>query len=409
MSFSDSIISAAKSYFKMGGLELWDFKTESGNDKTAFLNLRSIGGTDAPKAFYHDIKPLGSGLINVVDDFYWNTQPLGFNARNSVPFIRLKEKKLKFNALYAQIAYGAATFGEASINFSAAMAETGKKIADGMETKDGNATPADSGFFGGLANAIGANANSFSDALNGKLSSIANLGQSGKYDKELSPYSGLYITEDTKFTYIFPYYTGDYMNNVLRTEQTKDNFATGAANLANKKVAETYDYMGMSSGIEQSVNISNAAVGASQGQTFEIKFMLYNTMEYEHVIKNWKLLFMLRYQNNIGKVTRSLVDLPVIYEVSLPGNQFIPYAYMQAIQVTNLGTQKYMQLKDVYTDPETKTLTSIMATIPEAWEVTIKMTSLVTPSKNLIHYGLRAGNVNTNPNDIINIVGGLFG
>ena len=125
---------------------------------------------------------------------------------------------------------------------------------------------------------------------------------------------------------------------------------------------------------------------ADKGRTINIKFPLLNTGSVEDIQQNWQLLFGLIYQNRPGRETRSIIDLPVIYEVSLPGVVYMPYAYISSLSIKFLGSRRLLKIQaPIDGIPPLDTI------IPDAYEVNITIQGLNDETKNFIYAAIAGG------------------
>ena len=101
--------------------------------------------------------------------------------------------------------------------------------------------------------------------------------------------------------------------------------------------------------------------------------------------KNWELIFLLLYQNLPNKRNRLFFDPPVIYRADVPGVFHYLYSYMSKLEVTALGNTQprkiSLNIKDNKESTDNKQLTETL--IPEAFNVSITLTSLLPETKNL--------------------------
>ena len=196
------------------------------------------------------------------------------------------------------------------------------------------------------------------------------------------------------------------------------------------------------------------------GETKTFKFTLANTNHVDDIAKNWQLIFMLLYQQLPNKISKVLLEPPVIYEVEIPGVFYTPFAYIQTVNVANKGAIRKMKVPVLYykgireklnlgamdasrTGPDwnakikgtkpRKTVNRVRPSasnsstkpkgpgevtgrvqqgtstaaqdpveewvetiVPDAWEITITINSLIPPTKNLLfHSTLGPGTKNT--------------
>ena len=176
-------------------------------------------------------------------------------------------------------------------------------------------------------------------------------------------------------------------------------------------------------------------------QPIQIQFYLSNSHSYEEVVKNWHLLFLLHYQNLPNKNNKVSLEPPVMYEVIIPGHYYSPFSYIQNISIAGMGNTRVMEIplnvkrsgagvevsQYVPTSRKTvgfskgpvskgthataaaslvkqsarsKTATgnvaglpmNINVPIPEAYVVTISMTSMVPDAKNFLYHTLKNDN-----------------
>jgi hypothetical protein len=169
-----------------------------------------------------------------------------------------------------------------------------------------------------------------------------------------------------------------------------------------------------------------------EGDAITFTFPLYNNVSYESLVRNFELCTMLTYQQLANKTSRVLLDPPVMYEVEIPGKFYSPYAYIANLSIQGLGAQTHRKIKTLSkfvdggdqpaesnsasktgdgstddsspknnqpgrpckltedkTDDESLVVDAI---IPDVWEVTITLQSLVPSTKNLYYHALAGAN-----------------
>lgn len=354
--------------------------------------------------------PPSNQYINIKDDFYWNLNRVGSNsARQDVPYIILKEKQCTVNSFYTQLAYETATFMETSVNLSGNLTNTARQASDAMDSHDKSVSAKNDGFLAGLAKTVNESNNALNDAL--ASSGLGGLLNMNKQGNSLDPYVGLYITKPTGFHYIFPYYSDKMVETALSTEGGKIEMGFGpidatinAAVGVGNKIAKS---QAMTASDKSVYTEKFREITPAPGTSYTIEFHLYNTIDYEGIIKNWQFVYLFGYQNRIGRHNRTLKDLPIIYEVTIPGVQHIPYCIVSKFAVSYVGTRRKMTLKDAYIeDGKKKNLTTV---IPEAYKVSITVQTLIAESKNTAHASLSAENkLNTTLEGIIKTVKGML-
>jgi len=375
-------------------------------------------------------------LYDVINDFNWTTSPR--QGRIDMPEIRLKEKRLRTNAFIAQAAYygyalqgttadaieGMKRFKQEFPIFGTAIDSVmgafmvdkfgGRQIAEGS-TAFASLIPslrattavapgliegvvrAGGQLLGGMIGAEGILSN-INGIIGGAFSGLQNMGVNLNVDslasKYLLAYEGLYLTEDTNFIYRFPYFVNNW-NNISNSFSNTPMF--------NPKdivgpLGDVYDMFSNTlpnAAITFSAYANMAAPGiyiekpkffdfsSDTGEAIAFNFPLINTgwSNYHDVTKNWQLLFMLMYQNRPNRRSRDLIDPPVIYEVSIPGTRYYPYAYIEEMKVAFLGSVRKMEIPVPYGNG----MLYIQTQIPEAYDVTIRLRALTRESQNFLY------------------------
>lgn len=328
------------------------------------------------------------GIIDVVNNFQWTTSPPGPQSRQEVPRIELREKRLRTNSVIAAAAYYLMS-ASSSIGTLAARANTfslaGLKDAGlGFLGQIGSANTTQS-LGSGVLNFFEQNVlQSALTLTTGQTDVRKTLSQyvEGLNSEYLRAYEGLYITEDTKFTYYLPYFSNT--NNAVSNEFT-DNDQGGAASQAVSQIrAATEALAKFANFAEPGVYIERPKFYNFErsGPSVTIKFPLINTgwSTYNDVRLNWQLIFMLIYQNRPNRKSRELIEPASLYEVSIPGVMYMPYAYMSSINVNFLGARRQMNLEVPLVGGQS-TITTI---IPEAYSVEITLNGLLAESKNFL-------------------------
>ena len=370
-------------------------------------------------------------LCDIINDFQWTTSPS--ESKVGVPEIYLKEKRLITNSFVAQAAYYTYAIQESSQdvvtflkNFKAkfgAFAGTAVDAALGAALANQFGGKQIASIAGGFSDLFPQTAN-FSQFIQagaqvgaagtgalvggaGVLNNLsriagfgldvaqtagANLDVESLNSKYLLPYEGLYLTEDTKFYYRFPY----FVNNL-------NDISNKFSNTPNLNPADIGGPAGAFYGLSENLGAAALTVAANanlnapgiyiekpkfynfseDGEALIFKFPLVNTgwATYTDVLRNWQLLYLLAYQNRPNRRTRDLIDPPVIYEVSIPGSRYYPYAYIETMKVAFVGSVRKMLIDVPYGTGTIK----IESIIPDAYDVTITLRALVRESQNFLY------------------------
>ena len=323
-----------------------------------FISKDSIGGS--------------AGIINVVNDFQWTTSPPGAAGRQEVPRITLREKRLKTNAMIAAAAY-----------YLMSAAGSVGRAQDFLQ----------SGGLGSIGQGVATATSSFGNALGGAVGASGVLDQNieGLGMEVLKPYEGLYITEDTGFRYVLPYFN-DAQQMLVNSFDTndamlRDNTILGKAVSTLRSVAESAARL--TSFLEPGLYIERPKFFnfKGTGDRIQLSFPLINTgwSTYDDVRLNWQLAFLLTYQNNPNRRTREVIDPPAIYEVTIPGIKYIPYAYISQLRISYLGARRAYKL----TVPGAGSISTI---VPDAYVFDITLEGLVADTKNFMYASLAGKN-----------------
>lgn len=361
--------------------------------------------------------------IDVINEFQWTTSPP--SSRRKVPNIILKEKRLKNNALYAQVAYYGLALGQAGAgglgNLAAAPSPI-KEIVGGVV----------GGFLGGklselsrqiqrfvnidiaqpiqsildLATRAGGAAAGYNIApetiMGGVNTVIGLLQEAGKdlpsqFNLEslnsdvLRPYEGLYITDDTKFLYNFPYFSDaqNYISNMFGDYDEVMSMGgldpIGGASLAGGLREASSILSGVVNFDAPGIYIEKPKFFnfKETGEEISFRLPLINTgwATFDDVSRNWQLMYMLSYQNRPNRKTRNLIDPAVIYEITIPGVRFYPYAYISEMAINFVGARRRMELRVPVAGGQ-RTISTI---VPDAYVIDIKLTTLVSETQNFLY------------------------
>lgn len=337
--------------------------------------------------------------VDVVNTFYWTHTPL--TKREEVPYIILSEKRLKTNALIAQAAYNLMTIspydksgllsrvGTTAKNISQpVLGDFSQKISNLFQSGLQNLDKL--GSIGGLKENIG----QFFD-----LGGSFRLPVGGGARNVLKVYEGLYITEPTGWEYFMPYFE-DQQNavaNQFSNENTQgigEGFGIGAADLVTgiRDVAQAG--AGMVNLFQPGTYIEKPKFYDFQdsGDDLTVEFPLLNTgnATYQDVVRNWQLIYLLVYQNRPVRFTRDLIEPPAIYEVSLPGIKYMPYAYISSLEVQFMGSRRPMTIRFKDESSGGQTTGTVDTIIPDGYNIQIKLKGLVAETKNFMYTSLNA-------------------
>jgi hypothetical protein len=367
-------------------MNLWHLKT--GSTPALPILERAGGGITAAGNDLTDLTTLAGYTqgkmqdpINVVDEFPWTVSPQ--SSRNDVPRLQLIEKRIKLNSTVTNLAYSAL----ASVD---SFDSAGSTISNGVIGALTNTSPDgdDTGpsIAGGIAKSIETAGNATKNFLEKYKSLGLDAGGLSTFQNPaLKPYEGLYSLEDTGFAYYFPYLDDTFSKSSNSFSQSSDGIV---APIANKLAGFAEAVAGITNLVKPGTYIEKAKQFEmkDEGKTLSFKLPLLNTISVDDISRNWQLLFGLIYQNTPGRVSKSIIDQPVLYEVHLPGIAYMPYAYISSLSVKFVGSRRKMAIEVPIQSPGSSTAsTSIETIVPDAYELDISVTGLNPETRNFLY------------------------
>ena len=237
------------------------------------------------------------------------------------------------------------------------------------------------------------------EVLGGALSTLGSLIGSGQFDS-LEAYKWLFPKDKpTNFVYQLPYFSDINFNvrsSPWQDALTPEDIGGGLAATAGK-VAGWAGVKGVQDwliGAGETTKAGAKIVGDVFGgysnmtptdkpkmwkghseRTIDIRFPLFNTLGPEDWKANRDLCMLLVNQNLYNKRDYITSLPPVFYEVLVPGQHYSYASCVTDITIYNRGNMRIMKT--------TGTNGDMTAVVPDAYEVSIQLTDMVMPSKNL--------------------------
>jgi hypothetical protein len=321
--------------------------------------------------------------VDVVNSFNWTIQnpktQSGQLYRSEVPRIELVEKKIKINAIVNQAFYAVATGVSKTGDVSKEVGQFFSDIGSNLGGRAGNTA----GSFGSfVTNAV----NSLTEGVK-KITQKAGVG--GDYTGVLAPYDGLYLTENTGWKYNIPYF-----------ENLSNEASNAFGELDGSAFSELAQGIGafIKAGVDF-VNIKEPGTYIERTKmfqfpdsgddiTFEFPLINTGTSTFIDVVRNWQLIFLLLYQNRPQRISRDIIEPCVIYEALIPGVKYTPYSYIKRLNVEFMGARRTMklpipQLGSLGTTFNTQE--SFETIVPDAYKVSITLSSLVAETRNFLY------------------------
>jgi hypothetical protein len=305
----------------------------------------------------------------------------------------MQERELQLNAMIAQAAYAIGTAIQSTSQIvnqiSPSVAQGTHNIVSSLLQK--NATLAPLAKEDNITNAF--------------LTKGANLlGDDPDFLKDswLNPYKGLYLTQPTPWVYHLPFFQSKY-------QTTNSNWGADASSTGGQLLQGISDLaqaganlVGMFESLMKAGSFQEKSKFfqfSQDGDSINLSFPLINTgnATFDDVVNNWQFIFMLIYQNRPERIDRNIVKPPKLYEVTIPGVRYIPFAYISNIDIEYKGSRRQMTIPIPYIKEESGSSTGdsqrqtydLTTIIPEAYQVNLTITSLVSDSKNFLYSSVK--------------------
>ena len=348
-----------------------------------------VSRVQVPESKSDRLVPDGGTLVDVVNDFKWTKTKRGSVGRKGTPTLDLQEFYVTVPAFFSnlnvakQIAVNAGSAITAAlegiVEMTGAPASITKLINDSKELGKEGKKLADEGM-AGIRKSFGAEESATS--FNGL--------------KYLKAYEHLYGVKRSNFIYKLPYLENSY-KKVSNTWGT----GTGALNQGLQGIVDT---------ITKGFSFAAPGVGIDWSKSFEygtdspshtVKFFLDNTKDADYTGEgaeidewmgtatrrtipnyetNFRLVYLLLYQNMPNRLNRLALVPPVIYRAKLPGVFSYRYSFLSSLEVNMIGIRKTKRIPDFITTENNK---DINVVIPEGYEITLTLQSLLPETQNL--------------------------
>jgi len=291
--------------------------------------------------------------IDVYGSFDWSTTPYPTwqeSDRSLIPYGHLKEYRVPDSTVWRAIGYYMSAFFNTAGEFTRL-----KNLIDAVKE-----------FFSG--------------------DDISIPQPSSSSDNWLKPYDGLYsLDEPTGFEYLLPYFdnkaTNDIQSSYSDISAPLGNFADPIGALSKfTDIASSISKLLVSPGqyVERPKLYD---IQASSKQTITFSFPLLNTLNFKSAVKNYQLLWLLSFQNIPQRVTKSIVELPKIYEINVPGVSYIRFGYLESMSVKFIGNRRNVTIPMPSSVGLSPQITAIM---PDAYNVEMRFSSLTINAANMM-------------------------
>jgi hypothetical protein len=316
--------------------------------------------------------PKGTGIIDIVNDFEWNANYINASYVK-IPKLYITEREQQESSLISASYYYISNLLNL-INLSGSAAQsvdyfvtTAQKFIDQAAKSTDGVTSGildQSGDAGAGASGIVAQVVNFLQTVSADFNTLA-AGDSLLLGEYLKSYTGIYLTRETGFNYVFPYFSNEWQSIANSWKPVSD---VGALNV----VDNLADNLKL---VKPGVYIERPQYFDFQqsGDSVQVTFPLLNTVSESYKV-NYELLWMLAFQNKYYRESFASVRPPKIYSLTIPGIKFMPYAHIESMSIEFAGTRRLLEVSTP--------VGNVTAPIPDAYIVTLKFKSLLSDTAN---------------------------
>ncbi len=357
--------------------------------------------------------------INVVKNFLWTISPKSSrdgesspdnisddyrNIADETPYIILKEKYFIVNNIIAQGLYSLTsalnvanqTDKDGVNGVISSLGSAAKSIINSLPTPAANfLNSTGAAIDDNIVQPVGQLTSSAVDNID-KSTSNWLINQLLKYnnpdlEQVLFPYQKLYIVGPTGFKYKLPYLRSNVLNVNNSFGDSSDSSISNLTTLINRGTSAIESLGGFGNILSQAggarIERSKYYNYASTSQPIEIVLPLYNTKPatYSDVCNNYKLVFLLMYQNLPLRQDKMIVEPPVMYDVTIPGNRREPYCYMSSIVINYKGNTRVMDIDTAgIASTDSEIPETIKTIIPDMYEIKLRLQPMLATTKNML-------------------------
>ena len=328
-----------------------------------------VGAVQVPESKSDRLVPDGSTIIDVVKDFKWTKTKRNSIGRENIPAIELQEFYVTVPAFFS------------NLNVAKQIVSTAGKAIGALADNIVGIT----GQGASITNVVKEAAQKVDKEVDTILSK--SRGAFGAQDsattfdsqRYLKAYENLYGVKRSNFIYRLPYLEDEY-----KSVSNSWGSGEGTLNQATQGIVDN---------ITKAFSLGAPAVGVDYSKSFDypndgpshnITFFLDNTKDSDYgpnmYETNFRLVYLLLYQNLANRLNRLALIPPVIYRAKLPGMFSYRYSFLSNIDVKMIGNRK-MRTIDKFINTESDR--SVDVVIPEGYEISMTIQSLLPETQNL--------------------------
>ena len=347
--------------------KLFNFQKDTGSVTGDLNGLgKVVGAFNVNESKSDLLVPTETGKpIDVVNDFKWTKTSRNSEGRKNTPAVQLEEYRVVVPAFFSnlnvalQVLDNAATGAGAALSSITEMAGFGESITSLTE------------------NAIEAVTNNV-DKLVKEGQRVFGDSDIGEMPRHLKAYENLYGVRRTKFKYNLPYLENDYkkIGNSWGVDSGQDLKSLVGDAAGSFLQTDVFGKIGPGVGIDYSKSFAYG-----DGPSHNISFFLDNTKdaEYGGFETNFRLIYLLLYQNLPNRINKITYVPPVIYRALLPGVFSYRWSYISNLEIKMIGVRRNKTINKFIDDKPSQVV------IPEGYEVNLTIQSLVPETQNLYY------------------------
>lgn len=309
--------------------------------------------------------PDGSTDINVVKDFKWTKTKRNSVGRENTPTLELQEFYVPLPAFYS------------NLNTVKQLATTAGKGLGGVldqVTKIAGAGQSQVSAVKKAASEVNASVDSQLNWARKKFGA-----EEHTLPNYLKAYENLYGIKRSNFIYKLPYLEDSYKDVSNSWGQ-----AGGLAKTLQSGAEDLTNLIGQFAAPAVGIDFTKSFSYGSDEPSHTISFFLDNTKDSQYGINNYetnfRLIFLLLYQNMPNRLNRLALQPPVIYRAKLPGVFSYRYSFLSKISVNMIGVRKQKNISGFITTEGNKDIETV---IPEGYEIKLTLKSLLPETQNL--------------------------
>jgi hypothetical protein len=338
--------------------------------------------------------PVQTGVpIDVVNDFKWTKTSRNSEGRKNTPTVELEEFEVVVPAFFSNLNI-----------VQQVLTTTGEGIADSLaQISDLVGLPESVASV--VSDGVGAVKENLNILAQGAFKAFGAENKGMPMPTYLKAYENLYGVKRTKFRYNLPYLENKYKSVENSWGGGEDSLSKMMGDTAAQFVTDSlFKKISPGVGIDYSKSFEYGATGPSH----TISFYLDNTKDSEYtgevvegagyrqagkrrVVSNYetnfRFIYLLIYQNLPNRINRITYVPPVIYRAKLPGVFSYRWSYLNNITVDMIGVRRTKTIHDFENGKP------VQAVIPEGYQVSLTIQSLVPETQNL-YYDAVSNNVN---------------